>query len=220
MNLRTEIKVSPLPTAVHPQQIWQSAPIVWPWPITDNGSPPEPPPRRPNWLYTHSSKERCSSLMNTHDRTCQPSRSVTASHRLGATCEVCPPLWLLFGPRIILSPVTVISLFHCNCVLVMRQESTELQRKKTLAKFRGVPSSRLIFLLKQQCAGFGFHLSFFSHFAGKSSTHLWPLITLNSALFHSVTQQSHRLAQSQMWCHWPTLCFLFPNLKENRTWMM
>lgn len=59
---------------------------------------------------THSSKERCSSLMNTHDRTCQPSWSVTASNRLGATCEVCLPLWLLFGPRIVLSPDTVISL--------------------------------------------------------------------------------------------------------------
>lgn len=39
-----------LPTAVHPQQIWQSAPIVRPRPITDNGSPPEPPLRRPNWV--------------------------------------------------------------------------------------------------------------------------------------------------------------------------
>ena len=47
VNIRTEIKVRPLPTAVHPQQIWQSAPIVWPWPITDNGSPPEPPPPPP-----------------------------------------------------------------------------------------------------------------------------------------------------------------------------
>lgn len=94
----------------------------------------------------------------------------------------------------------------------------ELQRQKQIAKFWGVPSSRLIFLLKQQCPGFGFHLNF-SHFAGKSSTHLWPLITLNSALFHSVTQQCYRLSQSQMWCHWPTLCYLSSSLKENRTWI-
>lgn len=72
----------PLPTAVHPQQIWQSAPIVWPWPITDNGSPPEPPPQRPNWSCTQScglrSEESCGMLMNTHDMTCQLSCSMTA----------------------------------------------------------------------------------------------------------------------------------------------
>lgn len=88
VNIRTEIKASPLPTAVHPQQIWQSAPIVWPWPITDNGSPPEPPPQRPNWSCTQGcglrSEDSCGMLMNTHDMTCQLSCSVTASNRLGA----------------------------------------------------------------------------------------------------------------------------------------
>lgn len=88
VNIRTEIKARPLPTAVHPQQIWQSAPIVWPWPITDNGSPPEPPPQRPNWSCTQGcglrSEDSCGMLMNTHDMTCQLSCSVTASNRLGA----------------------------------------------------------------------------------------------------------------------------------------
>lgn len=89
VNIRTKIKAAPLPTAVHPQQIWQSAPIVWPWPITDNGSPPEPPlplphlitPRRPNWPCSDESR---GTLMNTRDMTCQLSSTVTASDRLGA----------------------------------------------------------------------------------------------------------------------------------------
>lgn len=157
---------------------------------------------------THSSKEWCCPLMNTHDRD------------MSAFME-CDSLKQIRGNlRSLSSSVTFIwtmyctvtghfnQPFHCNCVFLMRQESMKLQRQKTLAKFWGVPSSHLIFLLKQQCAGFGFHLSFFSHFVGKTSTHLWPLITLNSALFHSVTRQSYRLSQSEMWCHWTTL-FVF-----------
>lgn len=114
------------------------------------------------------------------------------------------------------------SAFCYNCVFIITQESVELQRRRTIAKFWRVPSSCLIFLLKQQCTGFGFHLSYVFHFARKSSTHLWPLSALNSALFHLVTQQSHRLSQSQKWCHRASLCCLFSNwsqLKECCTWI-
>lgn len=44
LNIRTEIKAGPLPTTAHPQQSLQSAPIVWPWPNTDNGLPPKKMP--------------------------------------------------------------------------------------------------------------------------------------------------------------------------------
>lgn len=63
LNIRTEIKASPLPTTAHPQQSLQSAPIVWPWPITDNGSPPKMPPRRPKQPCT----QHYSRPMNTRD---------------------------------------------------------------------------------------------------------------------------------------------------------
>lgn len=63
LSIRTEIKARPLPTTAHPQQSLQSAPIVRPRPITDNGSPPKMPPRRPNRPRT----QRHSPLTNTRD---------------------------------------------------------------------------------------------------------------------------------------------------------
>lgn len=109
-------------------------------------------------------------LMNTHDTTCRPSFGMTTSN------------W--FGARVVLSLRHVYyrhdsfqSAFCYNCVFIVSQESVRLQRHRTSAKFWRVPSSRLIFLLKQQCAGLGFHLSYFFHFARESSTHLWLLNT-------------------------------------------
>lgn len=60
VNIRAEIKAEPLPTAVHPRQIWQSVPIVWPRPITDNGSPPKPPssPQHPPRLNCPCTQSR------------------------------------------------------------------------------------------------------------------------------------------------------------------
>lgn len=63
LNIRTEIKVGPLPTTAHPQQSLQSAPIVWPWPITDNGSPPKMRPRR----LKRSCTQHYSPPINTRD---------------------------------------------------------------------------------------------------------------------------------------------------------
>lgn len=65
---------------------------------------------------------------------------------------------------------------HCSATAMhLFYYRTKDQRRGTIAKFRRVPSSCLIFLLKQQRAGFGFHLSFFFHLQKKNSTHLWPL---------------------------------------------
>lgn len=60
--------------------------------------------------------------------------------------------------------------FATNYTFILIQEYEEVQRQRTIAKFWQVPPSCLIFLLKQQCTGFGFQLSFFFRLRGKLHT--------------------------------------------------